>query len=183
VHGTDDVNREPNSIKNSSGTQGPTAAEQFQEAIKFFELLRSGGPWVLTGIVPDGEISTNTAPTANEIVAFLAEHNGLRNLYYSVNPTRKVVNKKAAKTDIAAIEYSLADLDPRDDETSEQAKVRYSDQLNGSFEPKPTFIIDSGNGIQCLWRLKEPIVLGEPLQSVENGKVVLRFARRPSPDR
>ena len=131
---------------------------------------------MLTGIVPDGETSTNTAPTANEILAFLAKYNGLRNLYYSVNPTRKAVNKKAAKIDIAAIEYSLADLDPRDDETSEQAKVRYSDQLNGSFEPKPTFIIDSGNGIQCLWRLKEPIVLGEPLQSVENGKVVFRYS-------
>ena len=69
--------------------------------------------------------------------------------------------KKAAKADVAAIEYLLADLDPATGETSEAAKARYLDQLNGSFEPKPTAIVDSGNGIQCLWKLANPIVLPE----------------------
>jgi hypothetical protein len=32
-----------------------------------------------------------------------------------------------------------------------------------TFEPRPTFVIDSGNGIQPLWRLAEPIVLGKPM--------------------
>jgi hypothetical protein len=32
---------------------------------------------------------------------------------------------------------------------------------NGDFEPKPTAIVDSGNGIQCLWRLKESIALND----------------------
>jgi hypothetical protein len=69
------------------------------------------------------------------------------------------MNKKAAKSDIAAVEYLLSDLDPWDDETPEQAKKRYLDQLNGAFQPKPTATIDSGNGIQCLWKQKEPIAL------------------------
>ena len=34
-------------------------------------------------------------------------------------------------------------------------------QLNGSFEPKSTAIVDSGNGIQGLWRLTKPILLPE----------------------
>jgi hypothetical protein len=48
----------------------------------------------------------------------------------------------------------------------EAAKTRYLDQLNGAFEPKPTAAVDSGNGIQVLLRLQEPIVLGETV----NGK-------------
>jgi hypothetical protein len=66
------------------------------------------------------------------------------------------MNKKAAKADIAAIEYSLADLDPADGEASEAAKARYLAQL-ATFDPKPTVIVDSGNGIQCLWRLTAAI--------------------------
>jgi hypothetical protein len=69
------------------------------------------------------------------------------------------MNKKATKKDIAAVEYLLADLDPEDNETSEEAKARYSDQLNGDFKPKPSAIIDSGNGLQCLWKLTSPIAL------------------------
>ena len=76
------------------------------------------------------------------------------------------MSKKAAKTDIAAIEYALADLDPADGETPEAAKARYLAQLNDVFEPKPTAGVDSGNGIQGLWKLKERIVLGKPV----NGK-------------
>jgi len=30
-----------------------------------------------------------------------------------------------------------------------------------STRPKPTAIVDSGNGIQCLWRLKESIALND----------------------
>jgi hypothetical protein len=132
----------------------------------FLEKLRPGGPWVSTAIVPDGKTTTITACTADQVEAFVREHNGKRNLYYSVNPTRTAMSKKAAKTDIAAIEYVLADLDPADGETPEAAKARYLEQLNGAFEPKPTAAVDSGNGIQGLWRLQERIVLGEPI----NGK-------------
>ena len=45
--------------------------------------------------------------------------------------------------------------------SSADAKARYRAQLE-TFEPRPTFVIDSGNGIQLLWRLAVPIVLGEP---------------------
>ena len=132
------------------------------EAFAFLEKLRPGGPWVLTAIVPDGSTETITAPTPDEVDAFVRKHNGKRNLYYSVNPTRTAMSKKTAKTDIAAIEYALADLDPADGETSDAAKARYLAKLSGTV--KPTAVIDSGNGIQCLWRLQERIELGEPVR-------------------
>ena len=95
-------------------------------------------------------------------VNFVREHDGSHNIYYSVNPTRTELWKKAAKTDIARIEFALADLDPRKDETAEEAKDRYLAALEQT-QPQPSAIIDSGNGLQVLWRLNQPIILGEPV--------------------
>ena len=132
------------------------------DAVEFLALLRPGGPWVLTAIEPDGKIKTITAKTGDDVRAFVSKYNGTCNLYYSVNPTRKAMTSKAAKTDIAAIEYLLADLDPKQDETSEAAKVRYLALLD-ELKPAPTAIINSGNGIQVLLKLAEPIMLAEPV--------------------
>jgi hypothetical protein len=128
-------------------------------AAEFLQRLRPDGPWLLTAIVPNGSTETITAHTAKDVEKFVKKHDGRRNLYYSVNPTKKAMTKKAAKTDIARIEFLLSDLDPTDDETPEDAKTRYLSQVNGDFEPKPSAIVDSGNGIQLLWKLTAPIVI------------------------
>jgi hypothetical protein len=125
------------------------------EAIDFLEQLRPRGPWVLTAIIPDGSTETITATTADEIDAFVREHNGQRNLYFSVNLTRKRMTSKAKKSDIAAIEYIPADLDPQDDETPQAAKARYLDAI-AAYPIPCTAILDSGNGIQALWQLAVP---------------------------
>ena len=94
------------------------------DAVMFLQQLRPGGPWVLTAIMPDGDGPTDTitATTEEEVDNFIRKHNGKRNIYYSVNPTKGPMTKKAAKTDIAAIEYLLADLDPNPGETPADAK-------------------------------------------------------------
>jgi AAA domain/Helix-turn-helix domain len=114
------------------------------------------------------------------------KYDGQRNIYYSVNPTRKVMSKKAKKADIAAVEYLLADLDPNEGESASDGKARYLAQLNGTFEPKPTAIVDSGNGIQCLWRLEKRIELpseaaDELIADVEarTAAVMLRLGGKP----
>src|SRR5205807_772896 len=125
---------------------------------------RPGGPWVLTAISPVSEaIETVTVRTADEADAFVRRNNGKCNLYYSVNPTRQPMHSKAAKVDIAAIEYVPADLDPADGESVEDDKARYLAALGDD----GTAVVDSGNGIQVLWKLKAPFVLGEP---IKNGK-------------
>jgi predicted P-loop ATPase len=147
----------------------PTASP----AVEFLEKLRPGGPWVLTAIIPDGETETTTARDAKAVDAFVAKYDGECNLYYSVNPTRRVLASKAAKIDIAWIEYLLADLDPREDESPKDAKARYLDAIE-THEPAITAIIDSGNGIQGLFRLSERIEIGQyPPEKDKNGKLVL----------
>jgi hypothetical protein len=128
-------------------------------AVDFLRWLRPKGPWSLIAIVPDGSTTAATVSTAKDVDGFVKKHDGKRNIYYSVNPTRKAMTKKAAKTDIVRIEFLLSDLDPTDDETPEDGKARYLNQVNGAFEPRPSAIVDSGNGIQALWKLTEPIVL------------------------
>src|SRR5262245_47712120 len=132
------------------------------ESVEFLEKLRPGGPWVLTAIEPDGKPTTVTASNASEVRNFIRAHNGRRNIYFSANPTRTPMTAKLAKTDSAAIEHVLAGLDPAQGESSSDAKARYGADLE-TFEPRPTFVIDSGNGIQLLWRLAGPIVLGKPV--------------------
>jgi hypothetical protein len=146
------------------------------EATEFLEMLRPGGPWVLTAIIPDGTTDTITAQTADEARAFVATYYGQRNLYYSVNPTRKPMNKKAAKTDIAAIEYLPLDLDPKSNETSEAAKARYLAEIE-NLKPLPTAIIDSGNGLNLLLKLAEPVILPEPVTVTKRGKKVKAFSQ------
>ena len=103
----------------------------------------------------------------------MRQYNRKRNLYYSVNSTRTLMSKKAAKTDISSIEYLLADLDPKEGESPEAAKERYLTALE-KFEPNWSAIIDSGNGIQVLWKLAEPIDISryQPVTD-KHGKLVL----------
>src|SRR5215813_12184795 len=99
----DDLNSEHRLYSNAfNGRAGDTAELLFSDSINFLKQLRSNGLWVLTAIIPDGSTSTTTARTATEINAFVREHDGKRNLYYSVNPTRKEMTSKAKKKDIAA---------------------------------------------------------------------------------
>src|SRR4051812_44849402 len=97
------------------------------QAVNFLQLLRPGGPWLLSEITPAAEdIYTRMVQTPEEAAEFIRKRNGKCNLYYSVNPTRhKRMNSKAAKTDIAEIEYFFTDLDPKKGEPPAVAKARY----------------------------------------------------------
>jgi hypothetical protein len=143
----------------------------YTEAVDFLERLRPGGPWVLTAIIPDGKTTTITACNADEARQFIRDYDGQQNLYFSVNPTRRAMSKKAAKTDIARIEYLFGDLDPKNDESPEDAKVRYLAALE-AYPRAPTEIIDSGNGVQVLWKLSTPINLPPPITDTDGNKVL-----------
>jgi hypothetical protein len=140
--------------RGAAGAEPRMEGEPADAAIEFLDRLRPGGPRVLTAIVPDGGAPTVTitALNADAVRAFVREYDGQRNLYYSANPTTRALTSKASKNDIAAAEYLFADLDPRDDESPEAAKARYLERLD-TFDLRPTFIVDSGNGLQVLWRL------------------------------
>src|SRR4051794_31490780 len=94
------------------------------------------------------------------IKPLIARWNGTRNLYYAVNVWHPGLTKKASKGDVVWAEFVQADLDPREGETPDQAKARYRAALDAfvkGFGLRPTIEVDSGNGVQVLWKLKTAV--------------------------
>jgi hypothetical protein len=117
------------------------------------------GPWVLTAIDPDDrrQITTNTFTRLKDAREFIAEHNAAgMGVYYSINPCKTALQSKASKGDIARVEYLQVDADPRKDELPEVFKARMLAAI-AAFGHYPTFIIDSGNGLQLLFRLSTAV--------------------------
>ena len=123
-------------------------------AIDFLRKFRPEGPWVLTSIVPDGRTTTQTfeAAKAQEAAQWIEERQGKENIYYNLNPTRRAIDSKSSKEDIARMEFLHVDIDPRAGEDPAEEKERALKLLR-AYTPKPTVIVDSGGGVQALWKL------------------------------
>ena len=124
------------------------------EALEFLRRLRPGGPWQLVAIQPDrvGPKRGCRAVTVEQAEQFIAASQR-RNIYYHVNRCYRMAGVKASKTDISDIEFVHADLDPTSGESPSDAKERYRAALATSGLPPPNFLVDSGGGIQALWRI------------------------------
>jgi putative DNA primase/helicase len=150
-----------------NGFRGARTQALGTNAIKFLQLLRPDGPWVLTAIIPDGGTCTATFTDPEAARKFIAHQvKQEKNLYYTINPCRTVMEVKPKKSDIAAAEYLYVDVDPAKDETPEEFKTGILPVIE-SFRPEPSFIVDSGNGIQALWRLEQQVALDDPGIAVE----------------
>lgn len=125
-------------------------------AVSFLTRWAPGGPWVLTAIVPDGKTETRTftPDSIKGMREWLDQHNGQRNIYFSVNPTLRAVTSKAKKEDMARMVALHVDVDPRVGEDMDDERHRILRMFNG-FEPKPSVIIDSGGGYQGFWLLQD----------------------------
>jgi hypothetical protein len=78
-----------------------------------------------------------------------------RNCYFEVNETRPDCAKKPPKSAIVATVCRHSDIDPLDDQypfAEERARLfKLANVLAADPDVAPTVVIDSGNGIQCLW--------------------------------
>lgn len=137
-------------------------------AVSFLEALRPGGPWNLSAIRPDGGITSASFANPQKARAWIAGHADHANLYYGINPAKPGRSGRAKKADTTAIEYLFADLDA--DKFAEghalfglpleERKDAVMRELSGAPNP-PTFIVDSGGGLQALWRLDDPLPVTE----------------------
>lgn len=144
-----------------------------QETIRFLQLFRPGGPWVLVAIRVDQKgITVRTFREEGAVFTWLDENRD-SNLYYHVNPTIGDLNRKADRADIAAIEYLHVDVDPRANFDLGAEQARGLDMLRRppSGVPVPTFVVASGGGLNALWRLAEPIPIGGDVQRAEAAKL------------
>jgi hypothetical protein len=136
---------------------GHDARGEFEDGVgDFLHQLRPEGPWVITSIVPDDSICTRSFANRAEAQRFVVRENDAAGVYYTVNVTKRLMDSKPKKADIAEVEYLHLDADPDPTESAAQFKRRKLPELEQA-NPRPTFIIDSGNGLNALWRLQRPV--------------------------
>lgn len=92
------------------------------------------------------------------------------NVYWTVNAVRVGLHKKPEKADIVAARFAHVDIDPPKSGGAFD-KDAIVDALAEIAAP-PSFVIDSGNGLQAFWRLSEPV---ENWQAVEAINMQARF--------
>ena len=157
----------------------------YTKSLEFLQQWRPDGPWVLVATSVDKRtmpiVRTFMAEDqeGDDALAFLEKYGLEKNLYFSVNPTRRPVFKKASREDIREMSWLHVDLDPGTppegaDHTKFIAKERKA-QLkllrnppNGV--PKPTCIVDSGGGYWGFWKLKEPFQIEGAEDKYEDAK-------------
>lgn len=132
-------------------------------AADFLKKWNSEGPWVLSAIQTDRKaMSTRTFRPEDEsdMMSWLSEFNGVRNIYFHVNTVIRDLSSKAAKEDMKSAEWLHIDIDPAAgqdlEEERERALALLTDQIPKGI-PKPTVIIFSGGGYQGFWRLKQSV--------------------------
>ncbi len=109
----------------------------------------------LVAIHPDGNQPVEGRDFGTDesgAVAFAVERNADgRNIYWSVNAVRRGLHKKPTKADIVGGRFAHVDIDPPKDgglfdKANELARLE-------ALPCPPSFVIDSGGGIQAFWRL------------------------------
>lgn len=141
------------------------------EALQFLGQYAGGWPGYVSVMALTSNGSAETQTVASDQIetlrSFIESRNAQRNLHFSVNPRATNQNKKAAKSEIAALAFLHADLDPRDGCDLNAERYRIKKQID-EFWIRPNLIIDSGGGYQLFWRLREPVHVNGNIEHLES---------------
>jgi hypothetical protein len=102
-------------------------------------------------------------------VKWIEAHSGRWNIYFTVNEVTKALGKKASQAQIKAAVCLHVDMDPRPIDKATPSPEQQAEHLQkerarilkriSEYDPKPSYIIDSGGGYQAFWMLNEPFVM------------------------
>lgn len=136
------------------------------KAISFLRAFRKTGYHNIVSINPHtNDINAITRPASSEdLERFISTNNGKNNLYFSVNePKPDAPDKKLTKNHIGKIHGVWLDADPDKKKPFQEERERlyaFAENLKNS-KNQPTYIVDSGGGIQAFWLLKTAIEANE----------------------
>jgi hypothetical protein len=154
----------------------PIPQPDLDTSLSFLTALREHGPWNLTAIEPDGPVHSATFTDRAKMRGWLERHVGHANLHFVANPAPNPsgAGGRVRKQDLGRIEFLQGDFDldklPEDHplaaSTHDQRKSAV--ELDMEMQNEPSFLIDSGAGLQGLWRLAESLeVTPENIELVE----------------
>lgn len=148
---------------------------KLEDAIAFLRRVQPDGPWVLTGIIPDGKTDTATFDPENEAQAltWLEARSGRMNLYWMVNPAMRPLAKKASKEDVRDMIALYVDIDPGRGEDPAVARAGAISRLM-KYRVEPSIVIDSGGGVQALWLLDKPLPIDGSVPAAEEAEAYNR---------
>ena len=135
-----------------------------KKAWSFLKTLRDDDQSMINLVAIDPHslhVTGITRPVGDEAVFnFIEMNNGKRNLYFMVNtPFKDAPDNKLKKENVEFINAVWIDADPAKDKDFAEERERllaFAKSLRKDENP-PTFVIDSGGGIQAFWVLKQPI--------------------------
>lgn len=135
-----------------------------EHSVKYLQLIRPSGMMNLVAIHPiSNDIKGITRrSTSKELYNFIINHIDNYNLYYTANePYVDAPDQKLNKSHIEFIHALYIDKDPAKDpnadfSTQRRDLLNFAKDLNEEIF-KPSYIIDSGNGIQALWLLQNKL--------------------------
>ena len=133
-----------------------------KEALEFLQRVRPGGPWVLTAISPNPaptETKTFTVFQTDDLVQWVEDRDGRKNIYWTVNALNRAATTKPSKEDVDSLLFLHVDVDPDKGKEIEVERKRILAKLK-DFKPRPTIVLDSGGGYQAFWKLDEPLYVG-----------------------
>lgn len=157
--------------------EGPTVEPdlpeaKLEEAIAFLRRVRPDGHWTLTAIFSErdsGPTQTETfgPDTADEALAWLEKRSGRMNLYWMVNPALRPLDSKAKRADVKEMVALWVDIDPKGEGDGAADRSAARARL-AAFSPSPSFVIDSGGGVQAFWVLDQPLYIGGDVPAADD---------------
>lgn len=139
----------------------------------------------ITAINPDsGHITARSffPSQEEELKAFVSKQNKQGyNVYVNYNPPMYEMRKKCAREDIRDMRVIHVDLDPAAGQSYEDLlaafQTRYAEWL-AQGNPPYTALIKSGNGVQVIWALAEPVNIGGDKDVYEDLKMYNVFVEQ-----
>ena len=152
-------------------------------AVEFLTKLYPNGPWLLTALPVERDHPLKKSPPtqtflpgqeANVVSWLKSMEGGEFNFYFSVNPPREAMSKKAKRLDIKEMAYLHVDIDPKKGESMADAQKRIEELLTNQLPegiPVPTAVVFSGGGYWGFWRLAEPFPINGDSARYEEAKL------------
>ncbi|MGB3499991.1 MAG: AAA family ATPase [Mesorhizobium sp.] len=138
----------------------PIAERQIEpnDSIGFLKFIDPVGWHNLVAISPEGAVEGRTFEPGSwsQMADWIRARNGTKNLYYSPNePGPGAPHNKLSKTDIDRIRFLHVDLDPDKSKPfeDERRSLLKTVELLKADSIAPSAIVDSGGGVQALWKV------------------------------
>ena len=139
-----------------------TKVDNTKRAHSYLKSFRGEGHINVVAIHPQtGKVTGITRPVQDkDVYDFIKKNDGAQNLYYMVNePSPSAPDNKLKKHHVDKIHAVWIDADPQKNKPFDEERKRlkqFTTDLSNGNNP-PTYIIDSGSGIQAFWVFEKPI--------------------------